>query len=212
MKWLTFFLLAPWVLWAETAQQPEFSSGYHPKLAVYAKKMLVASANAYASHAGMSILEKGGNAMDAAIAMQLVLGVVEPQSSGIGGGAFLLYYHKEKKQVLAYDGRETAPTEVDEEMFLDANKEPIQFQQAAIGGKSVAVPGLLKMLEMAHQEQGKLPWKELFTPAIDLAQQGFPISSRLHQLIHKTKKSRYICFDKRLFFLQMERQKKKEHY
>lgn len=186
-KWLIFCLLSSFPIFGETQTQPEFSSGYTPKKAVYAKNMMVASANPLATKAGVEILQKGGNALDAAIAMQMVLTVVEPQSSGLGGGAFLLYYQKDQQKVYAYDGRETAPSKVDEAWFLDKNNEPIPFEKALIGGKSVGVPGLLKMLEMAHQQRGKLRWNELFTPAIDLANHGFPISSRLHQLIKKTK-------------------------
>jgi len=184
-RWVVFLLFTS-TLVAETQPQPEFSSGYIQREPVYASKMMVASANPYASKAGLEILEKGGNAIDALIAIQMVLNVVEPQSSGIGGGAFLLYYQKNEKKVFAYDGRETAPQAADENMFLDAQKEPVPFSEAVIGGGSVGVPGLLKMLEQVHAQKGKLPWKELFQPAIALAEKGFPISNRLHKLISVT--------------------------
>lgn len=155
--------------------QPETGSGYVVKKAAYGKTMMVASANPHASRIGFSILERGGNALDAAIAMQIVLGLVEPQSSGIGGGGLLLYYDKTEKRVIAYDGRETAPQGIN-------TMRPPQV----IGGESVGVPGVLKMLEMAHQERGHLPWAELFEPTIKLAEQGFPLSARLHELIRIT--------------------------
>lgn len=154
--------------------QPEMGSGYAIKQAAYGKTMMVASANPHASRIGFSLLERGGNALDAAIAMQMVLGLVEPQSSGIGGGGLLLYYDKKEERVFAYDGRETAPRAVGARL------------PEIMGGEAVGTPGVLKMLEMAHQEKGKLPWKELFEPAVQLAEEGFPLSARLHELIHIT--------------------------
>jgi len=113
--------------------------------------------------------------------VQLVLGLVEPQSSGIGGGAFLLHFNG--KDVEAYDGRETAPAGADERLFLGADGKPLPFYDAVVGGRSVGVPGAVRMLEMAHQQQGRLPWAQLIAPAIDLAQKGFPVSERLHTLL-----------------------------
>ena len=161
---------------------PEGSSGFNPKKAVVKQDCMVVSANPLASHAGLETLLKGGNAVDAAIVMQLVLNVVEPQSSGIGGGAILLYYDHLTEDVKAYDGREMAPSGVNEKWFLGPDNLPIARAQAIVGGRSVGVPGVLKMLEQIHQEHGLLPWKELFDPAIDLADQGFKISSRLRIL------------------------------
>ena len=186
MKFLLILFLLPIGVFAESGQ-PESESGFQPKEAAHAKKMMVASANPYATQAGLDILQKGGNAIDAAIAIQMVLNVVEPQSSGIGGGAFLLYYQKESDEIIAYDGREMAPQGVNEKWFLDENSKPFPLGDLIISGRSVGVPGVLKMLEMAHQERGRLPWRELFLPAIRLAEQGFPISSRLHQLIVQTR-------------------------
>ncbi|MGA8163566.1 MAG: gamma-glutamyltransferase [Waddliaceae bacterium] len=183
MKETAFLFLAPLCLFAAPPKQPEYSSGYHPKSMAYGKSMMVVSANPLASEAGFAILKQGGNAIDAAIAMQMVLNVVEPQSSGIGGGGFLLYYRKEDNSICAYDGREIAPRAVHDLLFCDAKGEAIPFANAILGGKAVGVPGLLKMLEQAHRDRGRLPWKELFQSAIRHADQGFPISYRLHQLI-----------------------------
>lgn len=140
----------------------------------------VASANAMASKAGLSILKAGGSAVDAAIAVQLVLTLVEPQSSGIGGGAFLV--HDDGKQLQVYDGRETAPLLAPSDMFM-LNDKPQTFNEVVTGGRAVGVPGLLRMLALAHKKHGKLPWAALFKPAIQIAETGFPISPRLHALL-----------------------------
>jgi len=193
MRRTTLFFFIPLWLMAETPRQPESSSGYHPKPIAYGEKMMVVSANRLASEAGFAILKQGGHAIDAAIAMQMALNVVEPQSSGIGGGAFLLCYRKIDNHVYAYDGRETAPKAVNALLFCDEKGNPVPFDNAILGGKAVGVPGLLKMLEKAHREHGRLPWKALFQSAITLADQGFPISPRLHRLI--TKRSDLSTFD-----------------
>jgi gamma-glutamyltranspeptidase / glutathione hydrolase len=146
-------------------------------------QQMVAAANPLATEAGMAMLRQGGSAVDAAIAAALVLGLVEPQSSGIGGGAFLLHYDAENRGVAAYDGRESAPAGADESLFLDAGGEPMPFWDAVVGGRSVGTPGLLRMLELAHRDHGRLPWRVLFQPAIRLAEAGFPVSPRLHGLI-----------------------------
>lgn len=184
--WLTSLLLLGAFLMGETKWEPEYSSGWQPKAPVFAKQALVVTANPLASEAGFEILKQGGNAIDALIAAQMVLTLVEPQSSGLGGGAFLLYYRKKDRKVLAYDGRETAPAKVHEDIFLDKKGNPLPEQEAIVGGRSVGVPGLLKMLELAYQEEGKLSWPLLFDRAITLSEQGFSLSSRLHQLIRKT--------------------------
>ncbi|MFB4391901.1 gamma-glutamyltransferase [Pseudomonas sp. LS_2] len=142
---------------------------------------MAASANPLASAAGREMLRAGGSAIDAAIAMQAVLTLVEPQSSGIGGGAFILYWDGQRVQ--AFDGRETAPAGVDEHLFQHADGRPMGFREAQIGGRSVGVPGVLRALEMAHGQHGKLPWKTLFAPAIALAEEGFAVSPRLHGLL-----------------------------
>lgn len=150
---------------------------------VQATRHMIATANPHASQAGLAILHQGGSAVDAAIAAQMVLGLVEPQSSGIGGGAFMLAYDAGASAVHAYDGRETAPMAVTPGLFLKADGEPIKFYDAVIGGRAVGVPGLVAMLELSHQRHGKLPWATLFEPAIALAEAGFEVSPRLHYLI-----------------------------
>lgn len=162
---------------------PEADSGSRFKPGWQTGQFTVASANPLASQAGYQILKSGGSAVDAAIAVQMVLGLVEPQSSGIGGGAFLLHFDGKKTQ--AFDGRETAPSAVDEKLFLDEQGRPLPFQTALVGGRAVGVPGLVSMLAMAHRQHGKLPWASLFAPGIQLAEQGFAVSERLNVLITK---------------------------
>ncbi|OKH40491.1 gamma-glutamyltransferase [[Phormidium ambiguum] IAM M-71] len=164
---------------------PEGDTGRTEKQAVRAKQQMVVSGNVLASQAGMAILRRGGNAVDAAIAVQMVLTLVEPQSSGIGGGGFLLLYNGTTGKLLSYDGRETAPGKARSDRFLNAAGKPLDFFEAVVGGKSVGVPGVVRMLEMVHREEGKLPWRELFQPAIQLAENGFPISPRLYQLLSR---------------------------
>jgi len=148
-----------------------------------APHFMAAAANPLAAEAGRDVLAKGGNAVDAAIAMQMVLNLVEPQSSGIGGGGFLLYYDAATGEVTAYDGRETAPQAATPDMFLTAEGKPKDFYAAVVGGGAVGVPGIVAMLEMAHHDHGKIPWGQLFQPAIRMAERGFPVSPRLHELI-----------------------------
>jgi len=143
-----------------------------------AQHFAVAAANPLATEAGYRVLKAGGSAVDAAVAVQMVLTLVEPQSSGIGGGAFLL--HWDGRRIDAFDGRETAPAAADETLFLRPDGKPMPFNEAVVGGRSVGVPGAVRMLEMAHREHGKLPWAALFEPAIELSEQGFAVSPRLH--------------------------------
>ncbi|HYY61451.1 MAG TPA: gamma-glutamyltransferase [Burkholderiales bacterium] len=151
--------------------------------AVVAREFMVAAAHPLAVEAGYDVLARGGSAVDAAIAVQLVLGLVEPESSGIGGGAFLLHWSQREQRLRSYDGRETAPAAARRDRFLDAAGKPLAFHEAVIGGRSVGVPGVLRMLEAAHRRHGRLPWAELFRPAIELAEHGFPLSPRLHALL-----------------------------
>ncbi|MBW4630233.1 MAG: gamma-glutamyltransferase [Brasilonema octagenarum HA4186-MV1] len=174
-------LLQPMV--ARTQDAPEAGSGRIEREAVITQKYMAVAANPLASAAGSEILRAGGSAVDAAIAIQLVLGLVEPQSSGLGGGAFLVYYDAKAKQLRTYDGRETAPAAAKPDRFLDADGKALQFYDAVVGGKSVGVPGAVRMLELAHKKHGRLPWKQLFQPAIKLAEKGFPISPRLYTLL-----------------------------
>lgn len=167
---------------AELPPAPEISSGYRSDMVpVHAHRHMAAAANPLATAAGQEMLRKGGSAIDAAIAMQAVLTLVEPQASGIGGGAFIMYW--DGKQVQAFDGREAAPGGAHSRMFLKRDGAPMAFTDAQIGGLSVGVPGVLRALEMAHNQHGKLPWRDLFQPAIKLATQGFPVSKRLHTQI-----------------------------
>ncbi|WP_262488928.1 gamma-glutamyltransferase [Halomonas sp. ANAO-440] len=157
---------------------PEQASGYTEKPGWATERFAVAAANPLATDAGYQVLRAGGSAVDAAIAVQMVLTLVEPQSSGIGGGAFLMHY--DGSDVTAFDGRETAPRAASESLFLNGDGEPLEFMDAAASGLSVGVPGTVRMLELAHDEHGKLPWAELFAPAITLAEEGFAVSHRLH--------------------------------
>jgi len=168
---------------APAAQPPEIATGWTPKPAVSARSEMVVAAHPLAAQAGAAILAAGGNAIDAAIATQLVLNVVEPQSSGIGGGAFILYYEAAHRRLHAYDGRETAPLEADEGLFLDAAGQPLRRAEAVVGGRSVGAPGLLRLAESVHRRHGRLPWNRLFDPAIRFAAEGFAVSPRLHALL-----------------------------
>jgi gamma-glutamyltranspeptidase/glutathione hydrolase len=158
-------------------QVPEGPSGRIEKPGWSAEHFMVAAANPLAADAGYRILKAGGNALDAAVAVQMTLALVEPQASGIGGGALLM--HWDGREVVAWDGRETAPASADERLFLQPDGQPMPFMQAVVGGRAVGVPGAVRMLEAAHRAHGKLPWATLFEPAIALAEQGFPMTPRL---------------------------------
>ena len=160
---------------------PEGASGYEEKPGWATRHFAVAAANPLATDAGYQMLKAGGSAVDAAIAVQLVLTLVEPQSSGVGGGAFIV--HSDGRRIETYDGRETAPAAADEKLFLRPDGKPMAFSEAVVGGRSVGVPGALRVLEMAHKEHGKLPWAKLFEPAIKLAEQGFAVSHRFKTLL-----------------------------
>jgi gamma-glutamyltranspeptidase/glutathione hydrolase len=170
---------------AQPAAQPELPSGWTPKTTQFANRDMVAAANPLAVEAGVTILRKGGSALDAAIAVQMMLTLVEPQSSGIGGGAFLLHYDGKAKSLVGYDGRETAPAAATPDQFMKLGK-PRDFLDAVTGGLSVGTPGVVRMMAMAHARHGKLPWAALFQPAIDLAEKGFPISPRLYTALAGT--------------------------
>ncbi len=149
---------------------------------------MASTANPHASRAALAMLDKGGSAVDAAIAAQLVLTLVEPQSSGIGGGAFLMHWEEEARKVTAYDGREKAPMAATPSLFLKESGDPMGFMEAVVGGRAVGVPGVLAMLKLAHDDHGRLAWKDLFAPAITLADNGFEVSARLHGMITGMKK------------------------
>jgi gamma-glutamyltranspeptidase/glutathione hydrolase len=160
---------------------PEIATGYAEKAGKSSHKFMVAAANPLATQAGYQMLKQGGSAVDAAIAVQMVLTLVEPQSSGIGGGSFLMY--SDGKRVQSYDGRETAPAAADEHLFQDKDGKPVSRETGVVGGRSTGAPGVLRMLELAHKQHGKLPWKTLFQPAIQLAENGFAVSPRLNALL-----------------------------
>jgi len=187
VAWLTVLLTA-WAT-ASTAQdesqtaplQPEEASGYAEKSGWATRHFAVAAAHPLATDAGYLILKAGGSAVDAAVAVQMVLGLVEPQSSGIGGGSFML--HHDGHITEAFDGRETAPSAANGNLFLSANGKPVSFFDGVVGGRAVGVPGTVRMLEDAHRLHGTLPWASLFAPAIQLAERGFKVSPRLHALL-----------------------------
>ena len=139
---------------------------------------MVAAADPLAVEAGLEILRAGGSAIDAAIAVEAALGLVEPESSGIGGGGFLIHYRGSDEAIDAYDGREWAPAGATPDMFLVDGK-PLPFDLAQASGKSIGTPGLIPMLKLAHEQHGKLPWAKLFAPAIRLAEEGFAVGPRL---------------------------------
>lgn len=166
-------------------RDPEASSGFNKKSALVGSKFMVSAANPHASEAGYQILEKGGSAIDAAIAVQAVLTLVEPQSSGIGGGAFILHWNKKNQQLQTFDGRETAPAGATPDMFMESKTQSMRWINAVVGGKSVGVPGVLAALHKAHQQHGKLPWAQLFEYAINLADKGFLVSPRMEKQISR---------------------------
>ena len=166
---------------APSPAQPESATGLQAKPGWVFRQQAVAAANPLAADAGLQVLRAGGSAVDAAIAVQMVLTLVEPQSSGIGGGAFLLHF--DGRRVQAFDGRETAPAGATEDQFLGGDGKPMPFMDAVASGRSVGTPGAVAMLAMAHRQHGKLPWARLFEPAIRLAEQGFAVSPRLHGLL-----------------------------
>jgi len=167
---------------AQAQPAPESASGWIDKKPVQTRHWMVAAAHPLAVEAGYRILALGGNAVDAAVAVQMVLGLVEPQSSGIGGGAFLLVHDARRGKLVAWDGRETAPAAAKPDRFL-RDGTPLPFFEAVTSGRSVGVPGTLRMLEDAHRKHGRLPWRRLFDDAIALADNGFVVSARLHQLL-----------------------------
>lgn len=168
---------------ADDRPPPEIAGAAAPKAVATATRSMIVTANPLASEAGFAMLERGGSAVDAMIAAQLVLNLVEPQSSGIGGGAFLLHWDAQAGRLVTFDGRETAPAAVGPDLFLKPDGQPMALEEAIPGGRSVGVPGTLALLELAHRLHGRLPWAGLFQPAIDLAESGFPISARLASAI-----------------------------
>ncbi|MDO9383700.1 MAG: gamma-glutamyltransferase [Hyphomicrobiaceae bacterium] len=166
-----------------TQDSPETATGNASKTAAaIASQAMISSASVLASEAGRDVLRAGGSAVDAAIAAQLVLGLVEPQSSGLGGGAFIVHWDEGRKALTSYDGRETAPAAAKPDRFFKDGK-PMRFDKAVQSGLSVGVPGVVRLMETAHKAHGKLPWADLFKPAIKLAKNGFTVTPRLSLLL-----------------------------
>jgi len=164
---------------------PEIDTGRVEKHAVVAQRFMVAAADPLAVEAGLEILRAGGSAADAAVAVQLVLGLTEPQSSGLGGGAFVLHWSERERRVRSYDGRESAPAAAQPDRFLDRRGNPEEFMLAVASGRAVGVPGVPALLERLHREHGRLPWARLFEPAIRLAEAGFAKTRRLSRLLER---------------------------
>ncbi|WP_394128200.1 gamma-glutamyltransferase [Vibrio hepatarius] len=187
MKCLTTYLLlssaSTFANQAADSVAPERSSGLEQKQLVTAKDWMVTAANPLATQAGADILALGGNAIDAMVTTQLMLGLVEPQSSGIGGGAFLVYWDAKNQKLTTYDGRETAPLDATPRLFQDEKGEPLKFYDAVVGGRSVGTPGTVKLMWDTHQKYGQLEWHKLIEPIIEVATKGFEISPRLATLI-----------------------------
>ncbi|EGN75724.1 gamma-glutamyltranspeptidase [Idiomarina sp. A28L] len=165
------------------AFEPEAATGLADNKVVYADSYMISAANPHAVDAGLAVLREGGTAMDAAVAVQAMLTLVEPQSSGIGGGAFMLYWDNEAKELHNLDARETAPMAATADLFLDSEGNAPRWIEAVVGGRSVGTPGVLRGLEAAHQRWGKLAWQRLFAESIQLSEQGFEVSPRLAQLL-----------------------------
>lgn len=188
-----FALFLAWCITAGTAPafaqrqlyEPEATTSRVEGSLARAKSFMITTSSRPASEAGREILSAGGSAVDAAIAAQLVLGLVEPQSSGLGGGAFLLHWSKATSALVAYDGRETAPATAKPDRFLIDGK-PMPFDKAVHSGLSIGTPGLVKMLKAAHEKHGKLSWPRLFEPAIRIAEEGFTVTQRLNILLRLT--------------------------
>ncbi|MCK5810417.1 MAG: gamma-glutamyltransferase [Cocleimonas sp.] len=186
MRLVIFFILlsTSYASFAKESRYPFFQNGRFSQQLVTTKHYMVSSANPYASEAGERILAKGGSVIDAAIAVQMVLTLVEPESSGIGGGAFALYWDNKNKQLSSYDGREKAPLKVDATLFQEKGNN-MNWWEALAGGRAVGTPGVVAMMEKVHKRYGKLPWSDLFVDAIRLSEQGFEISPNLASSVQK---------------------------
>ena len=163
---------------------------------------MVSAADPRAAEAGAEMLRAGGNAVDAAVATLLALTVVEPQSSGVGGGGYMVFSERGGTPI-TYDGRETAPHAATPDWWL-VNGQPMPFDEAQPGGKSVGVPGNIRMIALAHKEHGKLPWAKLFEPAIRLASDGFVVTKRLHDSLDNNRATGALSAEARALFYQAD--------
>lgn len=200
LLWLT--LAVPALAQDIARPEPEIATPAAPvSNAEYGQKFMVVTAHPEATQAGYAILKAGGTAADAAVAVQTVLGLVEPQSSGLGGGAFALYYDATSGNLVALDGRETAPMTAGEHLFTGLDGKPMEFEDAQLGGRSVGVPGSLRLLEKLHTDYGTLPWPGLFGMALDLAQDGFIVSPRLGAMLREDRGNLSSHAGARLYFM-----------
>jgi len=177
-------ILAAVLFFGCTSQEPARTPAVAAQAPAPASNAGVAAANPYAVDAGIEILAAGGNAADAAVAIQAMLGLVEPQSSGVGGGGFMLYYDAATKKITAFDGREAAPKAAPPDMFMRADGEPMSYVEAVVSGRSTGVPGAIAMLGAAHARHGLLPWARLFEPAIRAAEGGIVVPHRLARFVN----------------------------
>lgn len=169
------------------AVAPEQTIAISEKKLVTAQHEMVATANPIATQVGYDVLKSGGSAIDALVAVQMTLGLVEPQSSGLGGGAFAVYYDAKNKQLTTFDGRETAPMKATPELFQDDNGKPFKFYDAVVGGRSVGTPGTIKLMAELHKRYGRKPWSDLLKPAEKMALDGFIVSPRLAHSVESNK-------------------------
>ena len=190
-RFLLFFIVLGWTTLPSVAFGNELNYPLQRKkngLPVVSDRWMVSAANPYAVEAGAKILAQGGSAADAMVAVQSVLGLVEPQSSGIGGGGFLIWFDAASGRITTLDGRETASRHVKPQLFQDESGQPLGFSDAVVGGRSVGVPGTPALMLNAHKRWGKLDWSALFQPGINLAEAGFAVSPRLSMLVARDAK------------------------
>lgn len=185
---------------AQELLAPEPATGFQEKQAVRGTSIMAVTAHPDATKVAYDVLQAGGTAADAGIAAQMVLGLVEPQSSGIGGGGFVLYYDAQKEHLISLDGRETAPSTAGGHLFTNKDGEPMRFYEAANGGQSVGVPGLVRMLEKLHEWQGRADWRDLFLPAMQMATRGFTTSHRMEKMLEREKKRFDVDVKAKLYF------------
>jgi gamma-glutamyltranspeptidase/glutathione hydrolase len=199
-----FIAFARPVLPQQAELAPEIATGSRFRPVVRAREFMVVTAHEAATKAGHEIIAAGGNAIDAMVAVQAVLGLVEPQSSGLGGGAFLLYYDAATGKLISLDGRETAPLAATPGYFFGADGAPKNFEVASQGGRAVGTPGTVALMAEAHRRFGVLPWEQVLLPAIRLAREGFTISPRLAESISAMAEDLFPFPDTRAYFMTEE--------